>query len=214
MNQQNQISHVIDPNVMVIKPISGSDGMFTRTELLYSNGKRKTKNMRPLRLIELACRYRYNTYSHIKAEVKTLTGISSKPPFFLPEAKTVTFFSTHSDRVQQSCWFNVEYVRRIEHYKTGKSKVYLHGGHTLIVNVSQYTLLHQYQNGIHLAYILLRQEIEAGELVKRYTETQREELINIVSEFVKTLKDIRLALNAEQRYYPQKIAEDPPFKSY
>ncbi|UXR74513.1 MULTISPECIES: competence protein ComK [unclassified Staphylococcus] len=214
MHQQSQTNFSIDPNVMVIRPISGSEGTYTRTELLYSNGKRKTKNVRPLRYIEMACRYRYNTYTHIKGEVKTLTGITSKPPFFLPDSSPITFFSSHSDRIQENCWINVDYIRRIEHYKTGKSKVHLHGGQSLIVNVSKYTLLHQYQNGIYLAYKLLRQEIKAGELVKKYNETQHEELINIVRDFVHTLRDIRLTLNSEQHYYHPKIAEDPPFKNY
>lgn len=42
MHQQSQTNFSIDPNVMVIRPISGSEGTYTRTELLYSNGKRRT----------------------------------------------------------------------------------------------------------------------------------------------------------------------------
>ncbi|MCS4486655.1 competence protein ComK [Staphylococcus americanisciuri] len=214
MPQQINTQHIIDANVMLIKPIAGPDGVNTRTELLYNNGKRKTKNMRPLRFIEYACRHRYNTYPHIKAEVKTLIDVSSKPPFFLPDPQSLAFFSTHSDRVPENCWINVRYVQKIEHYKTSKSKVYLYGGHTLIVNVSEYTLRHQYQNGLHLAYTLIRQKIESGELIRKYDQTQHDELVSVIRDFISIFKEIRLALMNEHRYYHPKIAEDPPYKNY
>ena len=214
MSQQNEKQYAIDADVIAIKPLSGPGGAYARTELLYNNGKRKVKNMRPLRFIECACRHRHNTYPHIKAEVKALTGISSKPPFFIPESQSITFFSTHSDRVPENCWINVNYLEKIEPYKAGKSKVHLLGGHSFVVNVSEYTLLHQYQNGIHLAYTLLRQEINAGTLVKRYDQTQHDELVSLIRDFVAIFKEIRLALIYEKRQYRPKIAEDPPFKNY
>ncbi|MDO5375984.1 competence protein ComK [Staphylococcus rostri] len=214
MNQPSKTPYVIDANVMLIKPISGPEGAYTRTELLYTTGKKKVQKMRPLRFIESACRHRYNSYLHIKSEVRSLTGISSKPPFFIPGPQSITFFSTHSDRVLESCWININYVDKIEGYKTGKSKIYLTGGYTVVVNVSQYTLLHQYQNGIHLAYTLLRREIDAGELVKKFDEVQHDELINVLRDFVNVFKEIRLALITEQRHYIPKIAEDPPHKNY
>ncbi|WP_180810062.1 competence protein ComK [Staphylococcus sp. 17KM0847] len=214
MHQYPRVQHTINQHIMLIKPINGPEGTYTRTEILYSNGKKVIKNMRPARFIEYACRYRHNTYHHIKAEVKLLTGISSKPPIFIPNPQAVTFFSTHSDRIPQNCWVNVDYVQKIEDKKDGKSKIILHSGHCLTVEVSQYTLLHQYQNGIQLAYALIRQDIKSGELVKKYDKTQHDELVSVIREFVSTFREMRLALTTDHWQYKQKIAEDPPFKNY
>ena len=97
------------------------------------------KPIQTQKIVERSCKFYGNSYISKKIETQRIAGITSKPPILLTPLFP-TYFSLHSDRLEENMWINMHYVHEIKPLKIEKCKIIFANHQTLTLNVSYHSI--------------------------------------------------------------------------
>ena len=95
------------------------------------------------KIIEKNCKFYGSSYRGRCEGTKYLTGIKSKFPIIIEEARNIIFFPTSSIRNNQNCWIALNHIKEYSKNLFG-SEIVFNNNKRIPLDVSLYSLDNQY----------------------------------------------------------------------
>lgn len=144
-----RLHYQIHEETMYIVPVD-NDGMIeSRIGEAYGEGIECRLN--PNKVIEKNCRSHSQNYHARKDLSRTLTGISSKVPIIIDLFGSYIYFCTHSDRISENNWFNINHIQSYMNDE-GMTRVLFSNNEERIIDISYTSFNNQYLNALKLHY--------------------------------------------------------------
>ncbi|WP_170234587.1 competence protein ComK [Macrococcus equipercicus] len=163
--------YIIHETTMYIRPVIIDD-------CIYSEVKEYEQpvfiiNHQPLELIEQSCYFYNTTYSARKEKTRIVADICQKPPIVLKPETGTYFFPSHSDRVKEMHWFNLDMIKYYRKGKYNDTEICFDDGSVIAVPTSYYIINTQFLHAVKLEYCLRTKAQKKVEMMRREAEMRQ-----------------------------------------
>lgn len=156
--------YIINEKTMYIRAVVQSDGVYSIVQEF--NEKPMLVKKRPCIIMEETCYYYQTTYTVRKEISRDIGNISHKPPIILRPETSTYLFPTHSDRLKECSWINLQYVHSFKKKSMNETFVIFDDQTEILFPVSEYVMNHQFLNTIKLEYLLRTKSMKVDQVTK------------------------------------------------